>query len=196
MEETGLTTGNNHTLIIGGSAGSLAVIMSILSHLGHKQDLSVIIVVHRKSDQDSILAEVIQSKTGWKTVEADEKEEIKPGIAYLAPANYHLLIERDRSFALDDSEKVNFSRPSIDVSFESAADVFGEELIAVLLSGASADGVQGLIRVKESGGISIVQSPESAEISYMPEQAIKHAPVDFILHADEIGRKVTELCGE
>jgi two-component system chemotaxis response regulator CheB len=156
----------------------------------------VIIVVHRKSDQDSILAEVIQSKTGWKTVEADEKEEIKPGIAYLAPANYHLLIERDRSFALDDSEKVNFSRPSIDVSFESAADVFGEELIAVLLSGASADGVQGLIRVKESGGISIVQSPESAEISYMPEQAIKHAPVDFILHADEIGRKVTELCGE
>lgn len=191
-----MTTGNNHTLIIGGSAGSLAVIMSILSHLGHKQDLSVIIVVHRKSDQDSILAEVIQSKTGWKTVEADEKEEIKPGIAYLAPANYHLLIERDRSFALDDSEKVNFSRPSIDVSFESAADVFGSELIAVLLSGASADGVQGLIRVKESGGISIVQSPESAEISYMPEQAIKHAPIDFILHADEIGRKVTELCGE
>ena len=191
-----MTTGNNHTLIIGGSAGSLAVIMSILSHLGPKQDLSVIIVVHRKSDQDSILAEVIQSKTGWKTVEADEKEEIKPGIAYLAPANYHLLIERDRSFALDDSEKVNFSRPSIDVSFESAADVFGSELIAVLLSGASADGVQGLIRVKESGGISIVQSPESAEISYMPEQAINHAPIDFILHADEIGRKVTELCGQ
>lgn len=191
-----MTTDNNHTLIIGGSAGSLAVIMSILSHLGHKQDLSVIIVVHRKSDQDSILAEVIQSKTGWKTVEADEKEEIKSGIAYLAPANYHLLIERDRSFALDDSEKVNFSRPSIDVSFESAADVFGSELIAVLLSGASADGVQGLIRVKESGGVSIVQSPQSAEISYMPEQAIKHAPVDFILHADEIGRKVTELCGE
>lgn len=190
-----MTTGNNHTLIIGGSAGSLAVIMAILSHLGHKEDLSVLIVVHRKSDQDSILAEVIQSKTGWKTVEADEKEEIKPGIAYLAPANYHLLIERDRSFALDDSEKVNFSRPSIDVSFESAADVFGPRLIAVLLSGASADGVQGLIRVKEAGGTCIVQSPESAEISYMPEQAIKHAPVDFILHGDEIGAKVTELCG-
>ena len=106
---------------------------------------------------------------------------------------FHLLIEKDFTFSLDYSEKVNYSRPSIDVTFQSAADVFGENLVCLLLSGSNADGVNGLISVKKNGGTTWAQSPESAQVSYMPEQAILRANVSAVLKIEEMAKYINSL---
>jgi two-component system chemotaxis response regulator CheB len=177
---------------IGGSAGSLSVLLEVLPQLSPNFYAAIIIVLHRKSTVDSPLVDLLSSKTSFPVSEASEKELIEPGRIYIAPADYHLLVEHDLTFSLDDSEKVNFSRPSIDVSFESAAEVFKGDLLAILLSGANADGVVGLQAVKSFGGITIAQRPDTAEVSYMPEQAIQQMAVDFILSPPEIADFLNE----
>jgi two-component system chemotaxis response regulator CheB len=180
-------------LLTGGSAGSLDVILKILPHLNRRAGYAVIIVIHRRAVQDSLLEDILSAKTDWQVKEAEEKERLLPGLIYIVPPDYHLLVENDHSITLDDSEKVNYSRPSIDVTFESAAEAYGKNAIAVLLSGANADGVEGLQRIKELGGTCIVQTPESAEVSYMPEQAIRHVAIDHIVAADELGSFINNL---
>ena len=180
-------------VLIGGSAGSLEVILKIIGQLGQTNDFAVIIVVHRRSSQDSPLTDLLAAKTSWEVDEPEEKDTILPNHLYIAPADYHLLIERDHSFSLDDSEKVNFSRPSIDVTFESAAEVYGANTTAVLLSGANADGVEGMQLLKQAGGTCIAQLPESAEVAYMPEQAIRHVQIDHILDNDEMAGWIARL---
>jgi two-component system chemotaxis response regulator CheB len=180
-------------LIIGGSAGSLEALLKIVPWLNNEIELSIIIVIHRKSSYDSQLSTILQERTNWPIKEVSEKDKIKPHHIYIAPGDYHLLIENDFTFSLDDSEKVNFCRPSIDVSFESAAEVYKSDLIALLLSGANADGAKGLQQVKLLGGIAIVQDPSSAEISYMPEQAILTGKVDYILSDGSIGELIHKL---
>jgi two-component system chemotaxis response regulator CheB len=175
-------------VIIGGSAGSLSVLLEVLPQLSPDFYAAIIIILHRKPTTDSPLVELLSSKSPFPVSEASEKEPIEPRKIYIAPADYHLLIEQDFSFSLDDSEKVNFSRPSIDVSFESAAEVFKADLLAILLSGANADGVAGLQAVKSLGGTTIAQHPDTAEVAYMPEQAIRQVAVDFILSPLEIAR--------
>jgi two-component system, chemotaxis family, protein-glutamate methylesterase/glutaminase len=124
--------------------------------------------------------------------DADEKEAIRPGFVYFAPANYHLLIETDHTFSLSIDPKVNYSRPSIDVLFESAANVYGPRLIAILLTGANNDGAKGLQLIKEKGGLVIVQDPRSAEFSFMPEAALQVVKPDFVLGLAELGRWLAE----
>lgn len=173
-------------VIIGGSAGGLEVILGILSALDTKMAITIIIVLHRKFSYDSPLAELLGDRIEWPTREVEEKDPILSQRVYLAPGDYHLLVENDHSFSLDVSEKINYSRPSIDISFESAAEVYGTDLTAILLSGANSDGVEGLKKVKQYGGTCIVQDPATAEVSYMPQQALNEAPVDFIVNGDDM----------
>ena len=180
-------------LVIGGSAGSLEVLLTVLPHLKADLNLAIIIVLHRKNSNDSSLTALITAKTELKVKEADDKDNILPGWIYLAPADYHLLIETNHTLSLDDSEKVNFSRPCIDVTFQTAAETYGTALCCLLLSGASADGGDGLNLVKQSGGITAVQDPACAEVSYMPQKAIEKNKPDFILDTQAMAAFINSL---
>lgn len=180
-------------VIIGGSAGSLDVLMSVVAQLRPELSVPVLVIVHRKQDNDNLMESLLSYKSTLPVKEAEDKEPLLPGNIYIAPADYHLLIEKNNTIALDASEKVNFSRPSIDVSFQSAAEVYGDKLICILLSGANADGTEGLISAKQTGALLMVQDPLSAEVSFMPMQALKTLSVDYIIRGDEIAALLNEL---
>lgn len=180
-------------VIIGGSAGSLEVLLKVLPILKHDLSFPIIIVVHRKQGMDSLLTDLLANKTKLKVKEADEKEPIENGTIYIAPSNYHLLVEKDFTFSLDYSEKVNFSRPAIDVTFQSAALAYEKGLVGLLLSGSNADGVNGLITINKYNGTSLVQDPSSAQVSYMPDQAILKANVSAILKIEEMANYINSL---
>lgn len=192
MEKNEITA-KPEAIFIGGSAGSLDVILQILVAFEGKLSVPVIIILHRKPGTDFLLADLIKAKTNLFVKEAEEKETITPGTIYMAPADYHLLIEEDKTFSFDASEKINYSRPSIDVTFMEAARVYGQSAACILLSGASRDGTDGLKAVKEAGGLTIVQHPDSAEIAYMPEIALKNVQVDRVFTLAEINKMVAEL---
>jgi len=173
-------------IVIGGSAGSLDVLLHVIPKLKANFHIPIVLVLHRMNSYDSTLTELIAAKTTLKVKEVEDKEPIKAGNIYIAPADYHLLIEKDGMFSLDFSEKINFSRPSIDITFASAADAFGERTLGILLSGANADGVDGMQAIKNAGGLAVVQDPKTAEVSFMPAQAILNIEVDKILKIDEI----------
>lgn len=168
-------------VIIGGSAGSLEALLEILPAIHPASLPPVVLVLHRKNSEEDILIDLLAARTHFKVKEAEEKELPQPGTLYIVPPDYHLLFEEDHSFSLDVSEKVNYCRPSIDVVFQSAADVYHDKLVCILLSGANADGTDGFRYVQESGGITIAQSPESAEVSYMPEQAILNKTASLVM---------------
>ena len=180
-------------IIIGGSAGSLDVLFRMLPALRDDMPYPIVIVLHRKISNDDILVELFSKKTSLKVREAEEKAVQMPGKIYIAPGDYHLLFEQNKTFSLDASEKVNYSRPSIDVTFRSAAVVYGAGLICVLLSGANADGSDGLAYVKSKGGMTVAQDPATAEVPYMPEQAILHGVVDHIIDADQLAAFLNQL---
>lgn len=180
-------------LVIGGSAGSLDVIIKILERLPENLSIAIIIILHRKNSFDSSLTLLLDSKSSVKVREAEEKEPILSGMVYLAPADYHLLVERDHTFSLDSSEKVQYSRPSIDVTFQSAADVYGRSLAALLLSGANSDGSKGMLAIANSGGITVVQNPISADVGFMPKSAILTTVVDYILETKDLSDFVNTL---
>lgn len=180
-------------LAIGGSAGSLDVLLKVLPNISPKIDFPIIIVIHRKQGTDSLLSDLLSHRTQLKVKEADEKEKILDGHIYVAPSDYHLLIEKDYTFSLDYSEKINYSRPSIDVTFQTAADAYGDRLVCLLLSGSNADGVNGLIYAKKNGGITLVQHPDSAQVTYMPEQAILRANVSSVLQIEEMADYINSL---
>lgn len=168
-------------LVIGGSAGSLSMVLKIIPLLKKEINLAVLIIFHRKTSDDTTLLEILSSKTEFVVKEADEKDELIAGTIYLAPPDYHLLIEKDHTISLDVSEKINFSRPSIDVTFESAAETYKQKLACLLLSGANADGVEGLQKARALGSVIMVQDPQSAEVPFMPQEAIKRVTADFLL---------------
>lgn len=175
-------------VVIGGSAGSLPVLIRIIKLLPGDFILPLAIVIHRQrnvvSEFTKILTQAFKHK---KIVEPDDKEPIETGVIYIAPQNYHLLIEADLTFSLDYSEAVKFSRPSIDVTFESASLVYKNALTAILLSGANNDGTAGLKCVVENGGTVIAQAPETAEFPAMPRSAITSVTGIRILDPVEIG---------
>ncbi|QIP16755.1 chemotaxis protein CheB [Spirosoma aureum] len=173
-------------VVIGGSAGSLDVLLKLLPALQPIVSFTAIIVLHRKNSGESTLEDLLAGKTTIPVREVEDKDSLRPGIIYVAPADYHLLIEKNLTFSLDDSEKVNYSRPSLDVTFESAADVFGDSLVGILLSGANSDGTYGLMSIKKAGGITIAQTPATAQSAFMPQQAIVNVPIDFILDIPEL----------
>lgn len=160
-------------LLIGGSAGSLHVIMEMLKSINFKLSFPVVIVVHRKPYSTSILPVLLQQYTEIEVLEIEDKTDLAPNKIFIAPADYHLLFEDHLTMSLDSSEKMNYSRPSIDVTFRCAAEIFGKKLIAVLLSGANSDGVEGLHYVKKNGGSIWIQDPETAEVDYMPKMALE-----------------------
>ena len=180
-------------LVIGGSAGSLEVILKAFPKLPKTLPFAVIIVLHRKQNTDTALVDLLAAKTKHPVIEANEKDLLKKGIIYIAPADYHLLIENDRTLSLDYSEKINFSRPCIDVTFQTAAETYKKSLAVLLLSGASSDGVEGMELVKTLQGIIAVQDPKTAEVSYMPQKALDRMTVDFIVKTDEISNFVSLL---
>lgn len=180
-------------IVIGASAGGLKALKTILRELPLDFAFSVIIAAHRHSDSDDYLEQYLNRECEIHVKQADEKEEISSGVVYIAPPNYHLLIEDDNTFSISVEEAVNYARPSIDVLFESAAYVYGLELIGVILTGANNDGSQGLKKVKEMGGLTIVQSPETSEYKSMPRAAIAAVKPDYILSIEEIGRFLRDL---
>ncbi|WP_437919823.1 chemotaxis protein CheB [Sphingobacterium sp. LRF_L2] len=180
-------------LLIGGSAGSLKVVLQVLPDLSSAIEFPIILILHRKPDRDSILDVLLNNYTSLTVVEAEDKMVIQAKHVYIAPPDYHLLFESRDLISLDYSEKLNYSRPSIDVSFQSAANVFGRNTVALLLSGANSDGVEGFNYIKSLYGITAVQAPDTAEVEYMPRQAILSAKVDYILRPEEIAGWINNL---
>jgi len=180
-------------IIIGGSAGSLDIILKIVGNLPINKSYACVIIVHRKPSSESILQDLFSSKTLLPVKEVEDKEMIVPGTIYLAPADYHLLFENKTTFSLDASEKIHFSRPSIDVSFESASQVFRDLAVGILLSGANADGAAGLQKIEAAGGLIIIQDPETAEVGYMPAQGLKLTQNAEVVPGYEIGNYLKQL---
>lgn len=173
-------------VVIGASAGGSSALLKILPALPANFHLPVVVVQHLHPLQESAGLLYRNSGCALTLKEADEKDILKAGFVYFAPPNYHLLIEDDKTFSLSIDPKINYTRPSIDVLFESAVDAFGAEVIGVLLSGANQDGANGLLRIKLRGGLTIVQDPDEAEVGYMPKSAIDLGSPTYILKAAEI----------
>ena len=180
-------------LIIGGSAGSLDVLLKVLPDLYSVLSFPIVIVLHRKPGKESLLIDLLSTKTKMTVKEIEEKEKLLSGMIYIAPPSYHVLIEQNKTFSLDASEKINFSRPSIDVTFESASEVFHDKLVCLLLSGANSDGTKGMEVVKQNGGKTLVQEPDSAMSRFMPEFALDHVDIDSVLMPGEMANFINEL---
>jgi two-component system chemotaxis response regulator CheB len=173
-------------ILIGVSAGGLNVMTKLLKDLPSDFPIPVVVVQHRSKDQRTLLEEVMQAKCMIQIKQADEKEKPKPGAVYFAPADYHLLFEEDGCFSLSCEAPVNYSRPSIDVLFETAADSFKKNVLAIILTGANNDGMKGMQKIRMKGGTTIAQKPASAEFSHMPQAAINANAVQHILEVSEI----------
>jgi two-component system chemotaxis response regulator CheB len=169
-------------VVIGASAGALDALSSILPELPSNYPLPVMVVVHIPAHKESLLPSLLAAKCEMKVHEAEDKEPLAPGTIYVAPPDYHLLVEKDGSLSLSNDEEIMFSRPSIDALFESAADAFGDGLIGILLTGANDDGATGLKTIVEAGGTALIQEPSEAASPTMPLAAIKACP-----HAQVMG---------
>lgn len=183
----------HEAIVIGGSWGGLEAILRLITGLPAHFSLPLVVVLHRGRNFKSELAAVLGHRTKLRVKEIEEKEEIIKGCLYLAPANYHVLIEEDRTFSLDLSLPVHHSRPSIDVTFESAAEVYRNKLIGILLTGANQDGAVGLKVAADQGGLTIVQNPAEAEADVMPQSAIDLYPFHRILRLTEIEAFLQQL---
>ena len=180
-------------VVIGASAGGVDALLQILTHLPPDYALPVIIVQHLHPRQQGSALIYTFKCCALPVKEAEEKEPVVAGSIYVAPPNYHLLIEDDYTFSLSIDPQVKYTRPSIDVLFESAADAYGAQLVAVILSGANDDGADGLRRIKACGGLVVVQQPSTAEASYMPQAALSAVQSDHILYPSEIGKFLFSL---
>ncbi|PRD46443.1 chemotaxis protein CheB [Sphingobacterium haloxyli] len=180
-------------LLVGGSAGSISVLLEVLPHLNGHLSFPIVVVVHRQSHPESILEGVLGSRSHLPVEEAYDKMTLKASYIYLVPADYHLLFENKQLVSLDYSEKINYSRPSIDVSFRSAAQIFTEHTTALLLSGANTDGIDGLRCIAQQRGTILVQDPDTAEIAYMPQQALLNLQVDTVLKPEEMASFINQL---
>jgi two-component system chemotaxis response regulator CheB len=172
-------------VVIGGSAGAFDILRMIVSSLPRSLTRPVVIVIHLPA-HSSGLADLFSHETALPVKQAEDKEPIEPGTIYIAPPSYHLLIESHRAFALSADPPVHFSRPAIDVLFETARDVYGANLIGILLSGASEDGAAGLHEIHRAGGITIVQAPSSADSQIMPAAALALFQPTYTWTPDEI----------
>lgn len=181
-------------ILIGASAGGLAAFSNLLPMICDVLPAAVIIVQHMRSDSDSYLCEHLDRICKLPVHEAEDKMVVTPGHIYIAPPGYHLLLECDaKSFALSVDEPVNYSRPSIDVLFESAARAWGSQVIGIVLTGANKDGANGLVKIKEAGGIVIVQDPNEADYPAMPKAAIRACEVDHVARLEDIGGIINEI---
>ncbi|MBN9162787.1 MAG: chemotaxis protein CheB [Myxococcales bacterium 68-20] len=174
-----------NVVVVGASAGGLRALEKVLGSLPPGFDVPIVAVQHR-SRESELFATVIQGRIALPVREAEDKEALAAPGVYLAPPDYHLLLEPGGGLALSTDEPVSFSRPSIDVLFESAADTYGPGVLAVLLTGANHDGARGLTRIRAAGGVAIVQDPATAESPEMPAAAITRGAVDHVLSLGDI----------
>lgn len=175
------STQSIEAVVIGASAGGVQALLTVLADLPRSFRLPLIVVLHLPEGRDSQLAEIFQYRLPIAVREAADKETILPGTLYFAGPGYHLLVEMDRTFSLSSEEPLHYSRPSINVLMESAADAYGPALAGILLTGANEDGATGMARIKQQGGLTVVQDPTEAAVPTMPEAAIRRQAPDFIL---------------
>jgi two-component system chemotaxis response regulator CheB len=180
-------------IVIGGSAGALEALTAILPALPKSYALPLLVVLHIPAHKPSYLTDVLGTHCALRVKEAEDKEDLAPGTVYVAPPDYHLLVEKRRHLSLSADEPVLFSRPAIDVLFESAADAYGPALAGVLLAGGNEDGARGLARIKRAGGTTIVQAPRTAAVRTMPDAALALAPIDHTLTPSELGLFLAKL---
>ena len=179
-------------VVVGTSSGGLKALQTLLSGLPANFPLPLVIVQHRGKDSDADLCEFLDGVSSLPVSEPEDKEILLAGHVYLAPRDYHLLIE-EKSFALSTESPVAFARPSIDVLFESAADEYKEHAIGVILTGANRDGARGMARIKMNGGVTLVEDPDSAAVRIMPDAAIDSCNVDHVLQLREIAPFLSRL---
>lgn len=180
-------------LIIGGSAGALDVVLKALPKLNVGLLFPVVIVLHRKADSETSLEDLLSACTSIDVKEIEDKDMLRKGSLFLAPADYHILFEKDGSVSLDVSEKVHYCRPSIDVALESAFNIYKEYTSGILLSGANADGAMGLRKIKKGGGFVAIQDPEDAMVSYMPDSALKEISPDIVFKSGSLADVINNL---
>jgi len=178
---------------IGTSAGGLAALGVLVSGLAADGRLPLLVVQHVPPYAPTQLVEIFQRKTALRVKEAEDKEPVTAGTLYFASPGYHLLVEQDCTFSLSQDDAVHFSRPSIDVLFESAADAWGPRLAAILLTGANEDGARGLEAVQRAGGLTVVQEPREAQVASMPLAALQLMTPDYILPLRDIHQLLREL---
>jgi two-component system chemotaxis response regulator CheB len=181
-----ITDNTYHAIVIGASAGGLYAISYLLESLPEDYSIPIIIVQHRSKYPKDLLEEVLQNKCKIKVKQADEKEKIQAGVVYVAPPDYHLLIEENHTFSLSTDELINYSRPSIDVLFESAADVYKDKLMGIILTGTNSDGAAGIRAINNNKGLTIAQDPIEAEHSVMPLAAIETGGINYVFKLHEI----------
>lgn len=179
-------------IVVGASLGGLKALLQVLHGIPRSFQRSFAVVLHRHKDSDGALLDLLRAESPLPAVEPLDKESFQPGTVYLAPADYHLLVEPTH-FCLSIDDPVRFARPSVDVLFESAADAFGAKTIAVVLTGANGDGARGAERIKAHGGRVIVQDPATAEAPQMPQATLDLASPDYILRLDQIAPLLVEL---
>ncbi|MEO8152527.1 MAG: chemotaxis protein CheB [Rhizobacter sp.] len=186
MNQPASLRGRVDAIVIGTSAGGVEALSVLLPALPKRLSAAVLVVLHLPRDRPSLLVDIFTAKCALPVQEAQDKEHVTPGTIYFAPADYHLLVDQGPSLALSVDEPVHYSRPAIDVLFESAADVYRERLLGIVLTGASHDGAAGLAAIHQRGGLTVVQQPSGAHSPYMPESALRQSAVDFVLPLEEI----------
>ena len=180
-------------IVVGASAGGVEALSEILPALRRDARVSVFVVLHQPRERSSLLLDIFRPKCALPVSEPDDKEAVQRGRIYFAPADYHLMIEAGPNMALSIDSLVNYSRPSIDILFETAAEVYGRRLLAIVLSGGNEDGAQGAAVVKDAGGMVIVQDPETAKVSAMPKFALDRVDVDLVLSLPQIAELLSTL---
>lgn len=182
-------------VVVASSTGGVDGLRQVFRPLDPGLAVPIIVVQHSASETVDGLCELLAAACAWPVAEAEERQLARPGVIYLASPGYHLLVEQGGRFALSTDERVCYVRPSANVLFESAADVWGKALIAVVLSGANDDGAAGLKAVRRRGGIAVIQNPATAVASEMPAQALAIAGADYVCELEAIGALLNRLCG-
>jgi two-component system chemotaxis response regulator CheB len=182
-------------VVIGGSAGAFQAFRAMLGVLPEHLPFPILLVLHQLAARESLLPKLVASVTRLAVSDCIDKEQLVDGTIYIAPPGYHLLVEREGTLALSQDAPENYSRPSIDVLFESAAEAYRERLLAILLSGANHDGARGLRAVRAAGGRVVVQDPATAESDRMPRAGLAAVTPDAILAPEAIGHYLVELVG-
>lgn len=180
-------------VVIGASAGGVQALLALLPDLAADFPQPILVVLHVPADRSNVLAPLFAARCAVTVKEAEDKEPARPGVVYFAPSDYHLLVEADGSLALSSDEPVNYSRPSIDVLFESAADAYGSGLTAVVLTGANQDGAKGLEAVVQAGGVAVVEEPSTAYAHAMPEAARNACASAIVMSLERIAEHLKGL---
>lgn len=181
-------------VVIGSSSGGISALEKLLKAFDNKLDVTIVIAQHMSPDSGDSIKKLLKKYSTIELKEPIDKEELQSGCIYIAPADYHLLIERAGYFAVNLGPKVNFCRPSVDLLFETAAEAFPERVLGVVLTGANGDGTEGCRHIKKFNGLVVAQNPDEAQINVMPLSVINAGLADYVLSLKEISDMINRLC--